>query len=322
MNHLDYIYTDNDNLIANSNQIFHYKGYLANISDKIFMRFGINNWDNVNEVEMEKVNGEFIANISLPGNADNISFSFKNENEYWDNNYEENYSFKILPSTLNVDIKEEIKTEFFKDDPMLAYNLNKEVNNHLKEFTVGENGEVLKVEKVKKEIENFEDELDIKLEEIKAILFNNTKDVTDILSSAFIEASSPVKEELTNNAIYFYSSIPYVKIFKEARAEEINSLIEEISLEAENLVSEKNEYVFTSKVSYARQLRNIARESFVQYELKNEENTFLVVSPYSQMELFDNSVFGTIKKIALVVKNTYKNISFFLSRSLGFSESL
>ena len=91
MNHLDYIYTDNDNLIANSNQVFHYKGYLANISDKIFMRFGINNWDNVNEVEMEKVNGEFIANISLPGNADNISFSFKNENEYWDNNYEENY---------------------------------------------------------------------------------------------------------------------------------------------------------------------------------------------------------------------------------------
>lgn len=334
MNHLDYIYTNKELLFANDTIEFKYTGFLKDIANNVTMHFGINNWQNVEDVPMIKNSKhEFIAEVKIPYNAKSINFSFKNDQDNWDNNYEENYTFDVLPQLINSDIEDTLNINFFEEDFMLKHNINKEIamqeiNNS--EFTLSSNGEVIAKKSMNTEIEKFENELNKKLSEIKTVLFDTKetepKNVLDILDSAFIEVDSVVNEELSSNLIYFYSKVPLVKNFKEAKVKDIQNIINNIeNIEIEEAVSSEfkttNEIIFTSKVNYAQKLRLIAKERALQEELK-ENRALMVVPSYESLATFDQSVITFLKEVTQAFVRTIKGLKLFFAESLEFSESL
>lgn len=334
MNHLDYIYTNKELLFANDTVEFKYTGYLKDIANNVTMHFGINNWQNVEDIPMIKnSNNEFIAEVKIPYNAKSINFSFKNDQDNWDNNYEENYTFDVLPQLINSDIEDTLNINFFEEDFMLKHNINKEIamqeiNNS--EFTLSSNGEVIAKKSMNTEIEKFENELNKKLSEIKTVLFDTKeteqKNVLDILDSAFIEVDSVVNEELSSNLIYFYSKVPLVKNFKEAKVKDIQNIINNVeNIEIEEAVSSEfkttNEIIFTSKVNYAQKLRLIAKERALQEELK-ENRALMVVPSYESLATFDQSVITFLKEVTQAFVRTIKGLKLFFAESLEFSESL
>lgn len=90
------IFFNTDKLVENSNVKISYTGkFFQDNSEKVFIHYGFGlNWDNINEIEMEKTELGFQAEIFL-GEGDTFNFCFKNNNDEWDNNDCQNYVFEI-----------------------------------------------------------------------------------------------------------------------------------------------------------------------------------------------------------------------------------
>ena len=90
------IFFNTDKLIEDSNVKISYTGELfQNNSEEVYLHYGFNeNWQNLNDVKMEKTDLGFQAEIQLL-EGDTFGFCFKNENNVWDNNNGQNYTFKI-----------------------------------------------------------------------------------------------------------------------------------------------------------------------------------------------------------------------------------
>ena len=96
------IYFNTDKLVENTNVKVSYTGkFYQGDNDKVFIHYGYGkNWDNVQEVEMQKTDLGYQTELNLAGN-DTINFCFKNQNNEWDNNFGENYVFNIEKSSIN-----------------------------------------------------------------------------------------------------------------------------------------------------------------------------------------------------------------------------
>ena len=90
------IFFNTDKLVANTAVKISYTGKLfQEQSENVFIHFGFGqNWDNVSDIEMEKTELGFQAEISLD-DSDTFNFCFNDGNGNWDNNNEQNYSFVI-----------------------------------------------------------------------------------------------------------------------------------------------------------------------------------------------------------------------------------
>ena len=90
------IFFNTDKLVENSKIKISYIGKLfqENSSD-VYIHYGFGlNWDNVNDIKMEKTELGFQAEISLL-EGDSFNFCFRNENNNWDNNNFKNYIFPL-----------------------------------------------------------------------------------------------------------------------------------------------------------------------------------------------------------------------------------
>ncbi len=90
------IFFNTDKLVENTKVKISYTGDLfQNASEEVSIHYGFGlNWDNVNDVTMEKTDLGFQAEIELL-EGDSFNFCFKNENDVWDNNDGENYIFPL-----------------------------------------------------------------------------------------------------------------------------------------------------------------------------------------------------------------------------------
>lgn len=90
------IFFNTDKLVENSKVKISYIGELyQNASEEVSIHYGFGiNWNNVNDVAMEKTELGFQAEIEL-GEGDTFNFCFRNENNVWDNNENQNYIFPI-----------------------------------------------------------------------------------------------------------------------------------------------------------------------------------------------------------------------------------
>ena len=90
------IFFNTDKLVENSKVKISYIGKLyQDSSEKIFIHYGFGmNWDNVNDIEMNKTELGFQAEINLL-EGDSFNFCFRNENNIWDNNDGKNYIFNL-----------------------------------------------------------------------------------------------------------------------------------------------------------------------------------------------------------------------------------
>lgn len=105
------IFFNTDKLVENSKVKISYTGkFFQDSSEEVFIHYGFGiNWDNVNDIKMEKTELGFQAEIQL-GEGDTFNFCFKNGNNEWDNNNGQNYIFPI----------EKVQTELLvlEDEPL------------------------------------------------------------------------------------------------------------------------------------------------------------------------------------------------------------
>lgn len=102
------IFFNTDKLIENSTVKISYTGKLfQNNSEEVFVHYGFgNNWDNLNELKMEKSELGFQAEIELVS-SDTLNLCFRNSNNEWDNNEGQNYIFPIEKAELSLIVKED-----------------------------------------------------------------------------------------------------------------------------------------------------------------------------------------------------------------------
>lgn len=105
------IFFNTDKLIENSKVKISYIGKLyQESSEEVFIHYGFgSNWDNINDIQMNKTDLGFQAEIELL-EGDSFNFCFKDSNNNWDNNEGENYIFPL----------EKIQTELLvlEDEPV------------------------------------------------------------------------------------------------------------------------------------------------------------------------------------------------------------
>ena len=90
------IFFNTDKLIENSNVKISYTGkFFQDASEEVSIHYGFGlNWDNINDIQMEKTDLGFQAEIQL-SEGDTFNFCFKNNNNEWDNNDGQNYVFPL-----------------------------------------------------------------------------------------------------------------------------------------------------------------------------------------------------------------------------------
>lgn len=90
------IFFNTDKLVENTNVKISYTGkFFQNASEEVFIHYGFGlDWENVNEVKMEKTELGFQAEIFLV-EGDTFNFCFRDNNNEWDNNDNNNYIFNI-----------------------------------------------------------------------------------------------------------------------------------------------------------------------------------------------------------------------------------
>lgn len=90
------IFFNTDKLVDGSQVKISYTGKLFDKNcEKVFVHYGFgNNWDNLNEIEMTKTDLGFQAEIKING-TENLNLCFRSNNNEWDNNDGQNYSFEV-----------------------------------------------------------------------------------------------------------------------------------------------------------------------------------------------------------------------------------
>lgn len=102
------IFFNTDKLLQNSTVKISYTGELfENNSEEVYIHYGYGiNWENVNEIKMNKTELGFQAEITLP-ESDQLNFCFRNSLDQWDNNQNANYIFEIEKPELALVAQEE-----------------------------------------------------------------------------------------------------------------------------------------------------------------------------------------------------------------------
>lgn len=90
------VFFNTDKLIETTKVKISYTGELTQKNNEnIFIHYGFGEqWDNVSELKMEKTDLGFTAKLDLP-KSNQLNFCFRNDNNEWDNNNQENYVFPI-----------------------------------------------------------------------------------------------------------------------------------------------------------------------------------------------------------------------------------
>ncbi len=90
------IFFNTDKLVENTNVKISYTGkFFQNGSEEVFIHYGFgSDWKNVNEVKMEKTELGFQSEIFL-AECETFNFCFRDNNNEWDNNDNNNYIFNI-----------------------------------------------------------------------------------------------------------------------------------------------------------------------------------------------------------------------------------
>lgn len=103
------IFFNTDKLIENTTVKISYTGKLfQDESKEVFIHYGFgNNWDNLNEIKMEKTELGFQAEIELVSD-ETLNLCFRNSNNEWDNNEGQNFIFPIEKAELSLVVKEDV----------------------------------------------------------------------------------------------------------------------------------------------------------------------------------------------------------------------
>ena len=101
------IFFNTDKLVENSKVKISYAGKLFQAGcEEVYIHYGFGlNWDNINEIKMEKTELGFQAEVELTS-SETFNFCFRSDENEWDNNDGQNYIFPIEKVELALVVKE------------------------------------------------------------------------------------------------------------------------------------------------------------------------------------------------------------------------
>ena len=102
------IFFNTDKLVENTKVKISYAGSLfQDGSEEVFIHYGFGlNWDNLGEIQMEKTELGFQAEVELIS-SETFNFCFRNGNNVWDNNEGQNYVFPIEKMELSLVLQDD-----------------------------------------------------------------------------------------------------------------------------------------------------------------------------------------------------------------------
>lgn len=282
-------------------------------SKKVFIHYGTNGWQNVNEIEMLNTPQGFEAKINIPEDVEKFNFTFRDENSNWDNNNNNNFEFDVPKK----EEKEEIK--HFANDFLLKYTEDISFDNSFKAE-----------EKDKKELEESKEvhtsSKGLSLDELEDINFEHTKDELDkSIEEKFaklfgrLEEEANIENKIVENAVEeeyklvpvkFTSDIPYVKLFKQAREEALLSFEETLNM--------PEPIVYKSNVNLINVMRMEAQRKWVLMQAaKNENEEFALVKAFNPVEEYDGSLLGMVKQYITSIVQSFKKLVSIISEDLN-----
>ena len=106
------IFFNTDRLVQTSKVKISYIGTLfEENAEEVYIHYGFDNdWKELNEIQMEKTDLGFQAEIELPS-YNTFNFCFRDGNNNWDNNNTANYVFPLEKSETALAIREELSLE-------------------------------------------------------------------------------------------------------------------------------------------------------------------------------------------------------------------
>ncbi len=315
----NYITLDTENVYNNKEFRLYYTGYLAQIADDnpVFIQYGDQDWKNIRNVKMKKdKDNRLYANIKL-NNFDTMNFCFNYDN-IWDNNFSNDYSFQLAEVNLeNYQSNENELEEVLSDEFLVKYNLNTKNAVNIPyvtaESAIYENASNASLSEV--ELENIKEALDklFPKEETEKIAVNN---IEASFAKSFAANDFIAIEVESDELEVFTPAMPYRQLFIEKIQSQESEYIT-------NIVLEDSKIVLRSNIQYADILREKARRNELQQILSlgsEEEAQFLVVSPYSKIDIYDDSVLGKIKRYAAYATQSIKKVYFYLKESLSMED--
>ena len=104
------IFFNTDKLVENTTVKISYTGKLyQENSNNVYIHYGFgNNWDQLTETEMTKTELGYQAEINIIS-SETLNLCFRTDDDKWDNNDTNNYTFDIEPATTALTIVEEPK---------------------------------------------------------------------------------------------------------------------------------------------------------------------------------------------------------------------
>lgn len=123
------VFFNTDKLVENAKVKISYVGKLfQENSSEVFLHYGFgSNWDNVNEIKMEKTELGFQAEIELLS-SETLNLCFRNSNNEWDNNENANYIFPIEKVELALVVQEQSDNEIIEHKRLRkSYILSKKI---------------------------------------------------------------------------------------------------------------------------------------------------------------------------------------------------
>lgn len=261
-----------------------YSGYLfKNNSNSLTIVYGFgDNWMYTNEQKMEKTENGFVANIKML-NFSKFNFCFKNENNFWDNNYNNNFiapieEFHVEDENfvLNENVAEEIITN------LVEYDVS-EISSTMSESTVEDNSFEVYVEQnenidISETIVNItpEDTLNENLNQIFSEFYNGSDEVNNENSKAEtpvfdVNEFSDLFEEFEEDSLFDDYSITYN--FQNIEDNTVDNVVSDI---IDDLYEESKNNEPTESIKPA----HISLDAKKVYKYGGEE-TALVVSPRS-----------------------------------------
>ena len=105
------IFFNTDKLLQNSKVKISYTGtFFENDSEEVYIHYGFGlNWDNISEIKMEKTDLGYQAEIELL-ESDSFNFCFRNGNNEWDNNNNQNYIFPLEAQSTDLILQDDYST--------------------------------------------------------------------------------------------------------------------------------------------------------------------------------------------------------------------
>ncbi len=320
----DYIHVDSDKIYNNKEFKLYYDGYLTEVSNNepISLRYGDQDWKQMKIVEMEKdENNRLYANLKL-NSFDKMNFCFE-YNNVWDNNFSNNYSLSINKLNFEDYQDNEDLSEHLSDDFLVSYNLNKKAGIDIpyvtSETEIYESASNINLAET--ELENLKESLE-KLFPEEKVSKARIKDEEENLAGKF--ADSFVSQPLYDDFVEIeYEPEEELELFRpkqpirDAMLLKFNHLGETL---ISNIVLDEYKIVLKSKEPYRAILDEIARKNEVRQIVKlgtEEDAQFLVVSPYSELDIYDDSIVGTIKRYAAYISKSIKKIYYYLRENLG-----